>query len=445
MFLSLLRDQEPSNYSKLKRKVLLQMVHEEIVKKIPKTRNSCPRTDYSQSPWAVMLAKGHCQDLEHKDGRYFRRRFRVPYPLFTRIVELCKHYDWFPESHRSAPLELKLLATFRRLGRGGCFDNLYDSCGIDQETLRVFYLQFCHHFSSTLWDAYVRPPASAAEIDKVTSVYKRLGFPGAIGSTDSTHVRWEKCPAHLRASCKGKEGYPCLRYEITVDHFRRIHACTESHVGSRNDKTIVKYDSHVMNIHENGLYGDNVYYLYNENGELEENRGLWLITDGGYHKWKCMSSPMKFTHDMNSSHWSCSLESVRKDVECVNGNLKIRFRELKYPIELHDKDDIDAVFFTCCVLHNMLLEYDGYDRQWDEAAAAAEDPDADYDEEYDMLQVQQHRAEQRVRIHADPIHPNEDDNVEAEVEPDYFTLRTKLITHYTQAYAKREIEWLTSA
>lgn len=201
-----------------------------------------------------------------------------------------------------------------------------------------------------------------------------------------------------------------------------------------------------MSIHEDGKYGEVPYELYNEDGVMVEHKGLWLISDGGYHRWKCMAAPMKLAHDLPSTRWSCSLESVRKDVECVNGQLKSRFRELKNPMELHNKDDIDNVFFTCCVLHNMLLEYDGFDRQWEENVEWEGDPalhpDAQYDEEYDMIELQGHRAEDRLHAQAQPVHPDEDDNLEAEVEPDHYLLRNNLITHYSQAYSKREIVWL---
>jgi hypothetical protein len=38
-----------------------------------------------------------------------------------------------------------------------------------------------------------------------------------------------------------------------------------------------------------------------------------------------------------------------------------RFRILKLPIELHKKEDVDNVFFTCCAIHNHLHIFDGRD------------------------------------------------------------------------------------
>ena len=57
------------------------------------------------------------------------------------------------------------------------------------------------------------------------------------------------------------------------------------------------------------------------------------------------------------------MESIRKDIEDVFGILKKRFRILKMPIELRQQDDIDNVFFSCCILHNMLRDDDGWSQR----------------------------------------------------------------------------------
>ena len=56
--------------------------------------------------------------------------------------------------------------------------------------------------------------------------------------------------------------------------------------------------------------------------------------------------------------WSKRMESVRKDVECTFGILKVRFRLLRMPIMLKDKNAISAIFEVCCMLHNRLLDHD---------------------------------------------------------------------------------------
>lgn len=51
-------------------------------------------------------------------------------------------------------------------------------------------------------------------------------------------------------------------------------------------------------------------------------------------------------------------ESIRKDVECFFGILKIRFRYLSNPVLSHGMTTIEYAMKTCCILHNMILEYD---------------------------------------------------------------------------------------
>lgn len=53
--------------------------------------------------------------------------------------------------------------------------------------------------------------------------------------------------------------------------------------------------------------------------------------------------------------WSGYIESTRKDIERVFGIMKKRFRCLKNVILLKRQADINNMFVTCCILHNMLL------------------------------------------------------------------------------------------
>ena len=98
---------------------------------------------------------------------------------------------------------------------------------------------------------------------------------------------------------------------------------------------------------------------------------------------------------------------MRKDVEDVFGILKKRFRLLCNAIELHSKDQIDNVFFTSCILHNILLSY-------------GNTPVA----EGTMLR------------------PYIADHIEEEVQTTHYELRRDLIVHHSVARRKRELIWL---
>ena len=69
--------------------------------------------------------------------------------------------------------------------------------------------------------------------------------------------------------------------------------------------------------------------------------------------------PTKSPHKEEDNILSKRLESVRKDVECFFGSVKGRFRILKLPLLFEDKEVIDNVWFTCCILHNLMHSFDG--------------------------------------------------------------------------------------
>ena len=85
-------------------------------------RKSEDRPMYEYSTWGRMLLNPRTRDPgDRKGGVLFRLRFRVPFPLFERIVALTRENNWFTErgdasGRRGAPLELKILGVLRVLG-----------------------------------------------------------------------------------------------------------------------------------------------------------------------------------------------------------------------------------------------------------------------------------------------------------------------------------------
>ena len=78
-----------------------------------------------------------------------------------------------------------------------------------------------------------------------------------------------------RASHKGKEGYPTLSYEVTVDHTKRIIAATTGFKGALNDKTVASF------VIKNTKFGIEFltylqFYLLNNEGGPQFYH-LWLL------------------------------------------------------------------------------------------------------------------------------------------------------------------------
>ena len=205
-------------------------------------------------------------------------------------------------------------------------------------------------------------PTTDEQFEFVVGEYSARGLPGCVGSIDCVHVGWDQCPNQYHSLYTGKEGFPSVAYEVICTSRKFIQSVSAGHPGSRNDKHIVRTDDSVMQLLEgNGWLQSKAWNSTGPNGKRLQFFGVFLICDGGYHRWPCLISPVK-TGAAGSPvmKWSAKLESVRKDIEGVFGILKKRFRFLKNFNSLHQQSDIDNAVVTCCMLHNMLLEHDGW-------------------------------------------------------------------------------------
>jgi hypothetical protein len=421
-----------------------------------KERRFYEREQFKDSFWFKFM-KRDLTDINSKDGRLFRLRFTVPYQVFTQILYFAEL--WFPQRERHicgyelAPVYLKLLGTLRMLGKGCSWDLLYELSGVSAEVHRNWTLSFIDKFSKELYPVYVHGPRNSEEIDSVTSLYAACGFPGCVGSTDCVHIRWDFCPSLWFSSFKnGKNSYASIAYEMTVDHSKRFQASTIGHYGTTSDKTIVKFDGFVNEVRYGDMYTQAEFKLQSTDNTWLKEKGLYLLVDGGYHKWRIMQCPMKHTNEEDQSRWSEFAESVRKDVECAFGILKKRYQILKNAITWHRKSDIDNAVFTCVILHNMLHEYDGYDQRWE-----AEIDNAHNDEEeqicLDKIRRRIVRSTENNLDHSSVGYLTHnlnniqfanslDNDIAIEISNEHDLLRDKLVKHLDLQYLNGRLRWL---
>jgi len=354
------------------------------------------------------------------------------------------------------PLELLVLGVLRVLGRGMCFDGIYELNGISLDVNRRFFHCFCRAYRTIQFPISCAPPTSKEDIDQVTKVYESLGLPGCIGSTDCVHIHWDRCPAALRSLHVGKEGFPTLSYSVTATHSRRIIAVHGGAKGTTNDKTMSKFDSFLKGICDGSIYGQNQFALKNTvNNDVEVVSGLYLICDGGYHKWRTMQCPVKQTSDPDVCHWSRWLESVRKDIECTFGILKGRFRILKVPCLLQTANEIDNVFYTCCALHNEILRDNNLAFLW-EQGVEWDGVDGHHDlcdidkilHKNTIVNDQMRLVSFRVTRTLDMSDRTgtasffqRDSDLEVEINDSHFSLQKKLVDHFTKQKRDNLLQW----
>eukprot|EP01035_Chromulina_nebulosa_P031103 gene31103-41435_t len=239
-------------------------------------------------------------------------------------------------------------------------------------------------------------PRDNDELRNTMSDYSRMGI-----------------PATLTNICTGKEGYPTLAWQATVNHKMRFLSVTHSF-----------YD-----------------------GELEELKGLYLICDGGFVKYRLLICGLKFYSCSEEAYWSSQMESTRKDVERAFGILKARFRCLKLPCLFHKQADIDNMFWTCVIFHNIILTFDGRDHLWEQDIDWNVEGQHDLeDDEWNLekLNVIQRRALHKLTDYGLVGRRHFITPVPEESEPEFYQLRNKLIAHYYYkwTHCRNEIEWL---
>lgn len=431
--------------------------------KVKKPRLTYPRGDYLNSAWWLFLQKDTIKNPFHRDGKLFRTRFRVPYDVFMYIVNLCKvemKEDLNTESKdifgRYIPIELKVLGVLRVLARGCTFDCIAELTNSNKEAHRLFFHKFNKIFIKHFYETYINYPTTDEEVYSITKIYKLLGFPGCVGSIDVVHIGWELCPKRLTNVCTGKSGYPTLAYEVAVDHRKRILHTTPGHFGTRNDKTIVKFDSLVSKIRYEEPFSNFQYEIFQVAGDgniiTHIVNGVYLICDNGYHSWKALMCPLTHCYLYSQLRWSKWLESTRKDVECCFGILKKRFAILKYGYRFHLKQHCDNTFAVCCMLHNLLLIADGYNTRWEDLFEE-ENENMQHDDQIIKLMRRVEEAHPRVNPNIDlsTIGINEfqyniqvelaDYNIHKEIDPDFRTFRELLIFHFDYMFTNNRLQW----
>lgn len=360
------------------------------------------------------------------EGRQFRRRFALPYVMFNDIYiawrttgEYRREKDRVGRKRIDA--RLLILGTLRFLSKGTTFDMIDEVTDVSYQHNHHFLERFLRWFNRHYSHQYIKLPTRADEIHHVEGLYRDLGLPGCLGSTDVVHVGWDMCPAGMRSDCVGKEGYPTLAFEVVVSHTRYILGVTPAFYGTWNDKTISKFDESIQSIRNKEPYISFPWTYRDASGNQQQETGLYFIVDGGYNRWNVLMPPYKHQIEgTDEARWSKHVESLRKDVECTFGILKKRFAILKNRFRLHHKERISDIFWCCCILHNMLHKWDGYD-DWEAVEA----------------QVRQLEDESRIE-EGDAItmrdrtdYYNDTGEDETEIDIDFDTRRGHLIGHFT--------------
>jgi hypothetical protein len=196
--------------------LLFEQIAQDTIKdhQILKKRKRVAR-DYENSVWGKMLRHPEIGIEGSFTNLKFRTRFRTPYAFFRDIlIPECRLRGVLVNQRTSRiSLELKVMVALRILGRDAVSDSCEELSEIARSTCNDIFIQFVAQFNAAFYDDVIKPP-TGDNLLHVMETYRKLGFPGCVGSIDCTHVKWRQCPKSLRFECSGKEGYPTLSFEV---------------------------------------------------------------------------------------------------------------------------------------------------------------------------------------------------------------------------------------
>ena len=369
-----------------------------------------------ESLWYRFYVQNYYINEDVKLQKAFRLRFRLPYKQYLELVQQVQSNELFDRwcgsksnNKKVSPVELLVLGSLRYLGRGWTFDDIEESTAIDKDVHRCFFQVFIRFGSTELYQKWVITPVDLPEATSNMQEYSQAGFPGCVGSCDCTHIVTERCEYNLKNNHLGaKNSHTTRTFNLTCNHRRRILHTTNGGPGRWNDQSMVRLDTFVSGIRDGSVLSDCDFELLarGKDGEVKSLRflGAYLIVDNGYLNWSCTVPPFGVTNDIDEIRWSKWLESMRKDVECTFGILKGRWRILKSGVRIYGVDSVDHIWFTCCALHNWLLEVDGLTHKW---VGGVQIITSDWDGEmgyadYDGVRVDVPNALARLSTNLDP-------------------------------------------
>lgn len=141
---------------------------------------------------------------------------------------------------------------------------------------------------------------------------------------------------------------------------------------------------------------------------------------------------------------------MRKDVECTFGILKGRFRVLKTGIRLQSFKAVDDIWFTCCALHNYLLEVDGLHKQWTKGIPSEYEKQLGQHDNIDTVRQNLHpeifRRLENPLVYDSTLpvnnycHGDESDDLSL-LDITFESMRSKLVDHFHYRWLQKDIKW----
>nr|XP_037289632.1 uncharacterized protein LOC119183526 [Rhipicephalus microplus] len=193
-------------------------------------------------------------------------------------------------------------------------------------------------FLMTLGPSVIKFPA---DLEKLTSSFEKVsGMPAVIGCIDESYVKIQ-CPAYKVASTYcNRHHYLSLTLLVICDHKRRF---LDAFTGTSSKM----HDSRVFSLSP----------LSKNIASVCQGR-YHILGDAAYPLREYLSTPYRDYGAMNKQQkgFNFKFSGTRVLIENAFRTLKKRFRQLMY-LELHTIHWLNEFIISCCILHNLCIDY----------------------------------------------------------------------------------------
>ncbi|XP_071694284.1 protein ALP1-like [Rutidosis leptorrhynchoides] len=334
--------------------------------RVPRSRIYIPR---NREEAGENLWKDYFSDTPVFPPYKFKRRFRMRIELFLRISQGISNFDSHdtPEHFRffrerfdaigrpTFTILQKMTSALRQLAYGTATDMFDEYLKMSEQTSILCLDNFYKCIITLYKERYMRSP-NAYDVQRLYSKHEeKHGFKGMLGSIDCMHWEWKNCPVALKGQyTRGDHKKPTIMLEAVASYDLWIWHAFFGMTGSNNDINVLN-QSYVFDKLKKGT---SPLAPFEVNGN-QYTKGYYLA-DGIYPDWATLVKGFAFPTDDPRIKFTRFQASARKDVERAFGVLQGRFHILRLAARTISVNKMRRVMDCCIILHNMILEDQGF-------------------------------------------------------------------------------------
>ncbi|XP_071688731.1 uncharacterized protein [Rutidosis leptorrhynchoides] len=179
-----------------------------------------------------------------------------------------------------------------------------------------------------------------------------LGRPGFTTTQKNCPVAWKG------QYTSGHQGHPTNVLEAVASYDTWIWRAFFGVAGAKNNVNVLDQSSLFDEIKN----GTAPYAPFSVNGNDYSNG--YYLADGIYPDWTTLIKAYSTPTDEPRAKFKQFQESARKDVERTFGVLQVRFHILQVAGRPHSVNKLRRILYCCVLLHNMIVEDNGYNITW---------------------------------------------------------------------------------